>query len=128
MEEQVAEPVALERFVIGVSVVEKLNLADFQNAVPLLRQLRLQNNTSDDLSELELSIESSPPFLKAKVWRLALLTKGQDFQIPDLDIQLDGALLTRLTEAETAAVTFVLRRRESQEELAITGQSDVAAE
>ena len=118
MEEQVAEPVALKRLAISVSVVEKLNLADFQNAVPLLKKLCLQNNTEDVLSELELSIESSPPFLKTKVWRLALLAKGQDFQIPDLDIQLDGALLTRLTEAETAAVTFVLRRRESQEELA----------
>ena len=49
MEEQAAEPVALKSFVIGVSAVEKLNLADFQNAVPLLRQLSLQNNTKSGL-------------------------------------------------------------------------------
>lgn len=85
----------------------KLNLADFQNAVPILRELSVINDTSENLAELDLRIESTPAFLKIRHWHIDSVNAGQSCHIPDLDVQLDGALLSRLTEAEAATVSLV---------------------
>ena len=89
----------------------KLNLADFQNAVPVLRELSIANDSAEDAKELELSIESTPAFLKPKSWHIDAIGAGQLIHLTDLDVQLDGALLSRLTEAEKATVSFILRGR-----------------
>lgn len=81
---------------IEATLVSKLNLADFQNAVPLLREVSIVNDVEDGISSLELEITSFPPFLKPKVWRIDAIGPGKRFALSDLDIQLDGALLTRL--------------------------------
>ena len=97
---------------VEAALAAKLNLADFQNSVPMLREMSIVNNTDADAKDLELRIESVPPFLKPKVWRVDSVAAGSSYRITDLDVQLDGALLTRLTEAEKATVTLSLRRRE----------------
>ena len=58
---------------IDATLVAKLNLADFQNAVPMLRELNIVNTSAEDIRDLELRIESIPPFLKPKVWRIDFL-------------------------------------------------------
>ncbi|MCL5059216.1 MAG: DUF4011 domain-containing protein [Candidatus Thermoplasmatota archaeon] len=104
---------------ITAALGAKLNLADFQNAVPILRELSVINDTSENLAELDLRIESTPAFLKTRHWHIDSVNAGQSCHIPDLDVQLDGALLSRLTEAEAATVSLVLRQRgESGDELA----------
>lgn len=95
---------------VEATLVGKLNLADFQNAVPLLRELRIVNDASEEARDLELVITSVPPFLKPKTWRVDAVGAGQRYHISDLDVSLDGVLLTRLTEAEIATVALVLRR------------------
>ena len=100
-------------FCIDATLVGKLNLADFQNAVPMLRELGIANMSAEDASDLELRIESIPPFLRPKIWRIDVLAAGGQCRIADLDVQLDGAVLTRLTEAERAMVTLSLRRRDA---------------
>lgn len=96
---------------VDATVAGKLNLADFQNAVPMLRELSIVNDTAEEAKELDLIVESTPAFLKPRVWRVDAVGAGQRYRITDLDIQLDGALLTRLTEAERASVSFILRGR-----------------
>jgi len=100
-------------------VVAKLNLADFQNAVPMLREVSIVNDSKSEINTLELRIESVPPFLKSKLWHIDAVGAGKSYRINELDVQLDGTLLTRLTEAEKATVTFVLiHGGDSPEELA----------
>ena len=98
---------------IDATLVTKLNLADFQNAVPMLRELSITNASEEDARDLELRIESIPPFVRPKLWHIDVLAAGGDRRFTDLDMQLDGALLTRLTEAETATVTLSLCRRDA---------------
>ena len=100
-------------FRIDATLVAKLNLADFQNAVPMLRELSIVNTSAEAARDLELRIESIPPFLRPKIWRVDVLEAGGHCRIADLDVQLDGVLLTRLTEAEKAMVTLSLRRRDA---------------
>lgn len=96
---------------VDAALAGKLNLADFQNSVPMLRELSIVNDTAENTKELDLIVESTPPFLKPRLWRVDGVGAGRRYRITDLDIQLDGALLMRLTEAERASVSFILRRR-----------------
>ena len=62
---------------LGVSLVAKVNLAAFQNAVPILRELSAVNDSPDEAKDLELRVESSPSFLKPKIWHIDALAAGQ---------------------------------------------------
>lgn len=101
---------------LEVSLAAKLSLADFQNAVPLLRELALVSTLTDDTGQLELSLMSTPAFVKPKTWRLESVRAGDRYRIRDLDVHLDGPLLTKLTEAETATVTLSVRPAGSEGE------------
>lgn len=106
---------------INATLASKVNLADFQNAVPVIRELSLVNETPDDLRSLRLTATSEPPFLKPKTWHIDHLAAGQIARLPDLDLGLDGTLLGRLTESEKATVTFRLSHGTEQViELAVT--------
>lgn len=100
---------------LKVAVVEKLNLADFQNAVPALHELAIVNETLTPISELTITITSEPAFLKPRTWSMDTVDAGETFHIADLDVQLDGSLLSRLTEAEPATLHFELRSRNESE-------------
>lgn len=94
---------------IEATLVAKLNLADFQNAIPVVRELWLVNETERTFGEVELVLTSEPAFLKPRRWRIDALAAGSRYPIRDLDLSLDGGMLARLTEAETATVSLVLR-------------------
>ncbi|MBI3131514.1 MAG: DUF3320 domain-containing protein [Acidobacteria bacterium] len=96
----------------------RLNLADFQNSVPLIRELRVSNDFDREITELELVIGSEPAFLRPKTWHLDALGAGDHLRISDLDLTLDGSVFLRLTEAEPAKVTFTLGSRSAAEPLA----------
>ena len=55
---------------LKVAAIAKLNLADFQNAVPALRELAVCNESAATISELTLTVTSEPVFLKPRtcIW------------------------------------------------------------
>ena len=61
---------------------------------------------------VDLILLSEPAFIKKKNWHIDVIEAGQHYRITDLDIVLDGALLGRLTEAETAHVRFALKTKD----------------
>jgi len=94
---------------VEATMASKLSLADFQNAIPMLRDLGIVNESLEEANDLELTVASVPAFLKPKTWRVDAIGAGKRYHIADLDLQLDGVLLMRLTEAEKATVSFILR-------------------
>ncbi|MBT9498432.1 MAG: DUF3320 domain-containing protein [Zoogloea sp.] len=58
---------------------------------------------------------SEPAFLKPRTWSMDTVGAGETFHIADLDVQLDGSMLSRLTEAEPATLHFELRSRKEPE-------------
>lgn len=94
---------------LHVSAVAQLNLADFQNAVPALCELAVVNATPAPLQGLVLHLTSEPAFIQPRTWHLDAVGPDQTYGLHDLDVQLDGALLSRLTEAEPAVLHFELR-------------------
>ncbi|WP_233237846.1 DUF3320 domain-containing protein [Bordetella sp. LUAb4] len=113
---------------IDVTLIAKLNLADFQNAVPLVRELWLINETDQTHEQLELVLTSDPPFLKSRRWRIDALAAGSRYPIRDLNVNLDGGLLARLTEAETATVSFALRKVDADASTPAFVQRDIQLE
>ena len=105
---------------IHAALVPRLNLADFQNAVPALRELLVSNGTGAALQGLDLMVSSEPAFLKPRTWHLDAVGAGQTVHAKDLDLQLDGAWLSRLTEAEKSTVVFRLTRLEHPEAVLCT--------
>jgi len=93
---------------IQASVASRINLADFQNAVPAIHELAIVNETGQPFRNLRLTAISAPPFLKPKTWHIDQLAPGQALRIADLNIALDGALLGRLTESEKAILNLEL--------------------
>jgi hypothetical protein len=106
---QLSGSAAMAELRIDATLTAKLNLADFQNAVPVLRDLWLVNDTDRTFEHVELVLASEPAFLKPRHWRIDALAAGARYPIRDLDLNLDGGLLVRLTEAETATVSLTLR-------------------
>lgn len=115
------EPVKVVR--IHSAVVAKLNLADYQNAVPVIRELRVVNETSAKYNDLVLTLTSYPEAFKAKTWRIDTLVPGAFMPIPGHDLVLDGALLGRLTEAENATLTYTLTAADASAE---DGRAEIA--
>jgi very-short-patch-repair endonuclease len=95
-------------YAIRISSANKLNLADFQNSVPLLRELAIVNESNRELTGLQLRLESVPPFLRPKIWSIDACGPNSVYGIKECDVLLDGALLAKLTEAEMSTVTFTL--------------------
>ena len=95
---------------IEAALAPRLNLADFQNAVPLIRELVVVNESPDDLQDLELHLSAEPAFLVPRQWRIDLLRAGQQLQLSEFQVQLDGPLFSRLTEAEQATVMVTVTR------------------
>ncbi len=113
---------------IDVTLIAKLNLADFQNAVPLIRDLSLINETDQSHEQVELLLTSDPPFLKPRRWRIDALAARSRYPIRDLDLNLDGGLLARLTEAEMATVSLELRAADADASTPALAQRDVRLE
>lgn len=99
---------ATPEYAIRISNAGKLNLADFQNSIPLLRELAIVNDSNGEITDLRLRLESFPPFLKAKTWLIDACQAKSNYDIRDCDVQLDGIILGKLTEAETSTITLTL--------------------
>ena len=101
--------VGIQHLHLEASLAPSLNLAFFQNAFPFIQELVVVNGSDQTLTDIELYIGSDPPFVREKTWRLEAVGAGQSHHLRDLDVSLDGALLGRLTEAETGTVRLELR-------------------
>lgn len=111
---EAAQQEVVRELKIEATLAAKLNLADFQNAVPLIRELRVVSTLEQDSKALEVVLEAIPAFVRPRTWRLDSVGAGQTYRLQDLDVQLDGVLFSRLTEAEQATVTITLRHVEAE--------------
>jgi very-short-patch-repair endonuclease len=104
---------------IEVAALAKVNLADYQNAVPILREISISNlSDAHDVQGVVVTLISEPPFIRTKTWRIDCARAASKLHVNDLDVQLDGPLLSRLTEAEFASLSIVVSRADTNEELA----------
>lgn len=99
-----------ESLFIEVEAADCLNYASWQNSVPLLRALLVQNRTAEAIEDLRLSVVSSPSFIRPKQWVLDRLDAKSENVLRDRDVQLDADYLNGLNEAERGVLRFTLSR------------------
>ncbi|MCO1336274.1 DUF3320 domain-containing protein [Microbulbifer sp. OS29] len=92
---------------IHATFAEKINFACHQSAFAVLRELKIENRDNEqDLSELSVTLEASPAFLKQKTWVVDRLSAGGQLSLKDRDLELDGGFLFELTESMRGVVTI----------------------
>jgi len=89
----------------------KLNFACHQNAYPVLRELRVENNASEKaLSDLVLTLEADPAFVKGKSWTVDRVDPKGVVAIRGKDIELDAQFMLDLTESVRGSLKLRLER------------------
>ncbi|MBS1001350.1 DUF3320 domain-containing protein [Acetobacter persici] len=105
---------------LKVSLQDALNASLWENSVPVLLELALQNQTERSFSQIDITVTSEPPVIRPRAWHLQQVEPGQFRTLKDLDLKLDGAFLNSQTEASRASVTFLAKDKETGEELTRT--------
>ena len=95
-------------FRIIAALAEQVNFASHQNAVPLIRELTVRNNTRIELDSCELQMSVSPNFVSDKTWPFATIGVHSERHITDRDVSINGQYLLDLREAMKGQVTFTL--------------------
>lgn len=86
--------------------------ASYQNAVPVLRAIEINNAGGLHLENIRLELTANPPFLRPKTWTIERLIPGDDLPLSDRKVDLDAAYLAGLNEAERGEVTLRLLSRD----------------
>lgn len=87
-----------------------LGYASIQNAVPVVRSLRLTNDTEDRLEGLEVIVACNPSFARGTKLRFESLSPGESRLISPLDLHPDHSYLSDLQEGMSASITATVLR------------------
>ncbi|TPI28316.1 DUF3320 domain-containing protein [Mesorhizobium sp. B3-2-1] len=93
---------------IIADVASSFTYASYQNAIPVVRSIRLDNDSVRTLENCRLELTSSPSFLRPKTWTIDRLVPGDRLELSDRKIELDAGYLTGLNEAERGEITLRL--------------------
>ena len=96
---------------IEVTASSFVNVAFHHNSIPFLHELKVvSEKLPEGMRDLALELVSEPPFLRPKRWNIAYISPEGTVRLSDLDVVLDGGLLSKLTEASAAQATFTLTK------------------
>ncbi|MGX9181809.1 DUF3320 domain-containing protein [Mesorhizobium sp. BHbdii] len=93
---------------ILADVASSFTYASYQNAIPVIRSVRLDNDSARSLENCRLELTSSPSFLRPKTWTVDRLVPGDRLQLSDRKVELDAGYLAGLNEAERGEITLRL--------------------
>jgi len=82
--------------------------ASYQNAIPVIRSILVENNAAGFIENVTLELTSSPAFLRPKSWIVDCLAAGDRLALSDRKVELDAGYLAGLNEAERGEITLRL--------------------
>ena len=94
---------------LTVGIQDAVNAALWANHVSLLSEFTLVNAGAEALGDVAIDLETEPPAIAPKTWRLGEVGAGQARVLRDLDLSLEGSWLSSLTESVRGCVTFTVR-------------------
>lgn len=96
---------------IHCELAAKLNFAAHQSAVPVLRELRVENHHEEErLEGLNLTLRADPDFVSAREWALDRIEPRGSIAISDRDLEVSGGFLRNVTEAVRGHVALRLEK------------------
>ena len=87
---------------IECSVAANVNLAFYQNAIPIIRELTIANTSDSELRNIEAHLSSEPAFVSPGAWQISAISPQSDHHLRLVDIKLDHGFLAGLTAARRA--------------------------
>ena len=97
------------RVAIEIEADPTLGYASIQNAVPVVRALRITNGGADALEHIEVVVRCNPRFAEGITLRFERLAPGESRRISPLDLHPDHAYLAQLQEAMTTTIGVSVR-------------------
>jgi very-short-patch-repair endonuclease len=97
---------ATHSLAIDAVLASKLSFASHQNAVPVLRDLRILNLGTTVLENIKVEISADPTVFDTKQWQIDRILPGGEAHISKRDLKLNAGLLLQLSEAINATVTL----------------------
>jgi hypothetical protein len=93
---------------IEIDMIEKINLALQQNAVPIINMVRIINNTPKKYRDIELQLISNPRFSVCKKWMIDSIEANSEIILQNNHIELNPTFLSEVTEAINGEWQFTL--------------------
>lgn len=93
---------------IACTTTEHVSLAYHQNAIPIVREIIVENASPSDLATVRLTLSSHPPVIRPFTIHIERIATGQTHHVAAADIQLDSTLLAGFTEASALDLTLKL--------------------
>ena len=97
---------------ISATMQPAVNIALWQNHVPVLTELIFTANSAAAAGDVTIDMVCEPPVAGPRSWHLQNVVAGQVRALDDLDLILDGKMLAALTEGTRAVASFTARRRQ----------------
>ena len=85
-----------------------INYACHQNSVPVLKSLKVRNNSESTIRDLKLTFQVAPAFARSRVWHVDRMEPEQELEIFDRKIDLEPQYLNGLNEAERGRIDLCL--------------------
>ncbi|WFU23718.1 DUF3320 domain-containing protein [Bradyrhizobium sp. CB1717] len=97
---------AVGKLKIDCTASDNANIAFYQNAVPIVRELAIGNSAGRDLSDLSVHLVAEPAFLTPGVWRIDRIPDGATHHLRGLDVKLDPGFLANVNASRRAQLRF----------------------
>ena len=99
-------------FSAELAFVPLFNLALQQNAIPVVYELKLINNTGNDIENLECRFSAVPEFIHEKSLPVSKVKAGEELCISKPEIELNYNLLSALSESMKGKLKLEVRNGE----------------
>lgn len=93
---------------ITCTASENVNVAFYQNAVPIIRDLAVENVLGRDLTDISVHLAAEPPFFTPGVWRIDRIADKAIHHIRSLDLKLDPAFLAGINASRRGELRIQL--------------------
>ena len=89
---------------VACAAAENINLAFYQNAIPIIRELSLSNASGADLQDVSVHLSSEPPFISPGIWRIDRIANDDIHHLRTLDLKLDQVCLSGINASRRAEI------------------------
>jgi hypothetical protein len=93
---------------ISADIAGSFTYVSYQNAIPVIRSVQIENAGGRHLENCRIELTSSPAFLRSKSWTIDRLVPGDSLPLSDRKVELDADYLAGLNEAERGEITLRL--------------------
>jgi hypothetical protein len=89
---------------VTCAAADNVNVAFYQNAVPIVRELAIENGLGRELTDISVHLSSEPAFLSPGVWRFDRIADEATHHIRSLDLKLNPAFLAGINAAQRGEI------------------------